>query len=235
MGPIQHISIPKPCHEQWQQMTTVSNGRYCGHCCKTVIDFTVMSNEDVINYLAKSGNVCGRLNMGQLNSINNKLLNTPKQNWKTWLTAVSLLLLTPITKIEAKTQNKTEQGPRLLKDNISHQDTARLYIIKGIVKDVYSLIPGATISIKGEYERVISDTEGRFKLAAVSLNDTLRVSYIGYVPQEFKIADIINKPNFVIIMAEDLTNTRWQTVVAGGICVRASLPKRIWRKIKSIF
>ncbi|QEM11101.1 hypothetical protein DEO27_014075 [Mucilaginibacter rubeus] len=235
MGPIPHVSIPKPCHEQWQQMTTVSNGRYCGHCCKTVIDFTGMSNQDVINYLAKSGNVCGRLNTGQLSTINHELLSAPKQNWKTWLTAMSLLLLTPITKVEAKTQNRTEQVPRQLKDKLLHQDTARLYIIKGSVKDVYSLIPGATISIKGEYERVISDAEGRFKLAAASLNDTLRVSYIGYVPQEFKIADIINKPNFVVTMAEDLTNTRWQTVVAGGICVRASLPKRIWRKIKSIF
>ncbi|WP_162996839.1 carboxypeptidase-like regulatory domain-containing protein [Mucilaginibacter kameinonensis] len=216
-------------------MTTVSNGRYCGHCCKTVIDFTVMSNQDVINYLARSGNVCGRLNMEQLSAINNKLWNAPKQNWKTWLTVMSLLFLTPITKVEAKAQNKTEQGPRLLKNKVLQQDTARLFIINGVIKDLNSLMPGATISIKGEATRVISDTEGRFKLAAASLNDTLRVSYIGYVSQEFKIADIINKPNFVITMAEDLINTRWQTVVAGGIYVRASLPKRIWRKIKSIF
>lgn len=235
MGSIQHLSIPKPCHEQWQQMTTVRNGRYCGHCCKTVVDFTVMSNQDVINYLAKNGNVCGRLNTSQLSSINNELLNTPIQNWKTWLTALSLLLLTPIAKVEAKIQNKIEQGPRPLKDKVLQQDTARLFIINGVVKDLYSLMPGATISIKGEAARVISDNEGRFKLASTSLNDTLRVTFIGYVPQEFKISDIINKQNFVIIMADDLTSNRWQTVVAGGICVRASLPKRIWRKIKSIF
>ncbi|UEG49754.1 TonB-dependent receptor plug domain-containing protein [Ferruginibacter lapsinanis] len=55
------IKIAEPCHENWQNMTATDKGRYCGACKKEVIDFTSMSDAELINYLSslKNKNICG--------------------------------------------------------------------------------------------------------------------------------------------------------------------------------
>jgi hypothetical protein len=61
------ITVPKPCHQSWQEMTTIEKGRYCSTCQKCVDDFTAMTDAQIIAYLstAKSG-VCGRYKPSQL-------------------------------------------------------------------------------------------------------------------------------------------------------------------------
>ncbi len=56
------ITIPKPCHESWNQMTPNEQGAFCQKCCKTVIDFSAKSKEEIINTLKskKKEKVCGR-------------------------------------------------------------------------------------------------------------------------------------------------------------------------------
>lgn len=63
-----YIQIPEPCHENWNKMTPVDQGRYCSSCCKEVTDFSLMTDQEIINYLSKpSGNTCGRFAVDQLN------------------------------------------------------------------------------------------------------------------------------------------------------------------------
>ena len=61
------IRIPKPCHEDWNAMTPNEQGRHCDSCCKTVVDFTTWSNEDILRYLTKhsAAKVCGRFTKAQ--------------------------------------------------------------------------------------------------------------------------------------------------------------------------
>ncbi len=63
-----NISIPKPCHENWEAMLPEEQGRHCLSCCKTVIDFSTWDNESIIFYLQnKNGErVCGRFNAEQV-------------------------------------------------------------------------------------------------------------------------------------------------------------------------
>lgn len=65
------IYIPEPCHENWGAMTPNEQGRFCGSCKKTVVDFTNFSTEDIQNYFTKhyGQKVCGRFKKQQLNSI----------------------------------------------------------------------------------------------------------------------------------------------------------------------
>lgn len=65
------IYIPEPCHENWGAMTPNEQGRFCGSCQKTVVDFTNFSAEDIQNYFTKhyGQKVCGRFKQQQLNSI----------------------------------------------------------------------------------------------------------------------------------------------------------------------
>jgi len=62
-----HLSIPKPCHEDWNKMKPEEKGRFCASCQKTVIDFTQMSDRQMAEFFRKPGSsVCGRFLNGQL-------------------------------------------------------------------------------------------------------------------------------------------------------------------------
>ncbi len=65
------ISIPKPCNENWENMSAEEKGRFCSVCSKTVIDFTSSTNEEISNYflnIGSSNKVCGRFKVNQLSS-----------------------------------------------------------------------------------------------------------------------------------------------------------------------
>jgi hypothetical protein len=65
------ITIPTPCHEDWGQMTPNEQGRHCGSCAKTVVDFTQMNDEEVKHFLLNRNaeRVCGRFKNEQLHRI----------------------------------------------------------------------------------------------------------------------------------------------------------------------
>jgi len=62
------ISIPKPCHEDWNNMTPDAKGAFCGSCQKSVYDFSNKSDEEIISVFESKGKekVCGRFATGQL-------------------------------------------------------------------------------------------------------------------------------------------------------------------------
>ncbi|HEV3323985.1 MAG TPA: T9SS type A sorting domain-containing protein [Puia sp.] len=61
------LRIPTPCGEDWEHMQPAEKGRHCEHCCKTVVDFTEMSDEEIIRYVTeRPSGVCGRLMPDQL-------------------------------------------------------------------------------------------------------------------------------------------------------------------------
>ncbi|WP_312076805.1 hypothetical protein [Chryseobacterium sp.] len=60
------ITIPKPCHENWNEMTPNEMGRHCAVCSKTVRDFTDCTYEEIYNELNANKNMCGRFNDNQL-------------------------------------------------------------------------------------------------------------------------------------------------------------------------
>ncbi|HEV3412626.1 MAG TPA: hypothetical protein VG101_09105 [Puia sp.] len=44
------LNIPVPCTEDWEKMLPAERGRHCQQCCKTVVDFTGMSDEEVMRF-----------------------------------------------------------------------------------------------------------------------------------------------------------------------------------------
>lgn len=86
------ISIPVPCHENWDNMQPRNDGRHCSACAKTVVDFTVMSDEEVLHYLdTQKGRVCGRFSAVQLNRktivLAEDIYKIPMPLWKRFLAA----------------------------------------------------------------------------------------------------------------------------------------------------
>ena len=67
------LTIAEPCHENWDGMTPVEKGKFCGSCQKQVVDFSNMSDRQVAEFfkkpilsLSKGGSVCGRFMNDQL-------------------------------------------------------------------------------------------------------------------------------------------------------------------------
>lgn len=62
------ISIPKPCHEDWNKMTPNEQGAHCAVCAKTVVDFSKKTDKEIINIFEekKQEKVCGRFAPSQL-------------------------------------------------------------------------------------------------------------------------------------------------------------------------
>ncbi|MGZ3900022.1 MAG: hypothetical protein ACXVNQ_06640 [Bacteroidia bacterium] len=61
------MKIESPCRENFGKMSLRSEGRYCSACEKIVIDFTRMGSPEIIDYLQKTKNVCGRVKNYQVN------------------------------------------------------------------------------------------------------------------------------------------------------------------------
>lgn len=62
------LSIPEPCHEDWNKMTPVEQGRHCTVCAKNVVDFTNGTDETIIEFFKNyNGSTCGRFSDEQLN------------------------------------------------------------------------------------------------------------------------------------------------------------------------
>lgn len=65
------ISIPKPCHENWDKMTPEQTGRFCNSCAKSVVDFTGMKASEIQHFFVENQGqkVCGRFKKEQLDSV----------------------------------------------------------------------------------------------------------------------------------------------------------------------
>src|SRR4051794_17140469 len=62
-----YLHIPEPCHEDWNKMSVAQQGRFCQSCSKTVVDFSQMTDTQVLDVLSKAaGKTCGRLTSTQL-------------------------------------------------------------------------------------------------------------------------------------------------------------------------
>ncbi|MFB1004463.1 MAG: hypothetical protein QMC70_10060 [Bacteroidia bacterium] len=63
------IKIEKPCNENWNEMTPDEKGRFCNKCAKSVIDFSILSDQEAIAVLSSSKDeLCGRVTSTQLNT-----------------------------------------------------------------------------------------------------------------------------------------------------------------------
>jgi hypothetical protein len=104
------ITIPKPCHEDWNKMTPNDNGRFCGSCSKKVVDFTNMLPDEIQVYFQQYTNVCGRFKNSQLDSLTiqipNRILYSQTNYRKMFLLALFIAMGTTLFSCADKNGNK---------------------------------------------------------------------------------------------------------------------------------
>lgn len=236
MSQIKNISIPKPCHESWQQMTPVEQGRHCAECCKTITDFSAMSNNEVIAYLSATSNVCGRFNEQQLHGMNHQLYaeSLPAAGgWKRL--ALMMSLLSSVLSIKAMAQTKAvvrEQGPKVKKQSKLEDfmlgkvafipDSVKFRVVTGRVSDENNApIAGVIIKQLSGTTGTQTDTNGNFKLQVPISATQFTASFIGYKSQ---LVDIGPDNTFQIKL------TMQPSLLGEVVIIRTPLIKRIYYK-----
>jgi hypothetical protein len=156
------ISIPTPCHEDWDAMIPNSQGRHCNSCVKTVIDFTNMSDEEVKHFFInkKEEKICGRFKNEQLHRITIELpqnifyLSMPA--WKKFLAACLLVFSTTLFSCETKLAGVVVFKPQQIE--MSETGTIGKPVTPKLMGDTsIALPPDDSMSLKGDV-RIIVDS-----------------------------------------------------------------------------
>ncbi|WP_329806368.1 carboxypeptidase-like regulatory domain-containing protein [Flavobacterium facile] len=177
------ISIPEPCQEGWQNMTPVEKGRFCASCQKTVLDFTHLSDNEIINLVAKNDTLCGRINVSQLNR--NLIETKTKSNYFGYF-ATSILAFLGLGTESSVAQEKPAQEQTDLKHLNKIIDSDKKITVTGVVTSEGVPLPGVTVRIKNKKEFVQTDEFGRYSIK-VKKGKILVFSYIGLEDMEVKV------------------------------------------------
>jgi len=198
MGKSLHLKIPVPCHENWNNMTPENQGRFCMSCQKTVVDFTTMTDYELIQYFKNlNGNTCGRFLDEQLNKKYN-FESTRRPNWLRYFFHILLPTFLITAKGYAQTVGKIKPqvSTSLIKKNeekmrIMGKLAPSFFLdeIRGKVSNERGeVLEGASIFIKGTEEGFATDHNGQFTLSTKhDFPLTLSVSYVGYETLELTV------------------------------------------------
>ena len=97
------LHIPTPCSEDWNKMSPTAKGKFCDVCSKQVIDFLLMSDQQILNYLSQqTGRLCGRFSPDQLAR---PLVETKINKKRSWWLAMAL----PFTLLFQKSFGQTKK------------------------------------------------------------------------------------------------------------------------------
>lgn len=127
------ITIPEPCHENWDEMTPKDNGRFCMSCSKTVVDFSSMLPEEIQHFFIQNKNdkICGRFRKSQLGTITiqipSKVLYTQSNYYKMFLLALFIAMGTTLFSC----QNKDGKKQKIEKVEVVKDSDANSPIVVG--------------------------------------------------------------------------------------------------------
>jgi len=234
------LDIKKPCSENWASFTPTTDGGFCSSCSKTVIDFTNMNNDEILNFFNnQTKQTCGRFRVDQLKQYAYAEPLRIKPGFS--LFKVGLLSLFVFLASRPGFAVPTNEKPKLeVVRSLDQQEKNTLddtdYLIKGTVKSKDDGLPiaGVNIYVKGGTEGTVSDSDGQFVFPRrLKEGEVLIFSFIGFETMEYTVK-------------KDATETIELTMglsctVLGAVAVeevyqpKQSGIKKTWQKVKGFF
>jgi hypothetical protein len=181
-------------------MTPADGGRHCAACQKTVVDFTLKTDAEILAFFSKPASIgtCGHFRTSQLaRPLQPARLAGMAQHWRGWLaTALALwgLRAEAISTPLAVPLPASEQHPRRKPAPTPPTRQVARQLVSGVVRDQYSLAPvaRATVKLKGGHQTVITDANGYFRLwlparRGPHTQHTLLVQQADYVAKRVRV------------------------------------------------
>jgi hypothetical protein len=242
------IRIPQPCSESWDAMTPTTAGRHCAACQKTVVDFTLQTDAEILAYLARAagGRTCGRFVAGQLERPLQRAAPTaPTARWRAWLAAaVAVWGVREAAGVAAKAQAPVEMRRmsnavvtpenRRAERKSDYEGSDGALVLRGVVHDysTHEGLPGVSILIRNSVVGVATAQDGTFELAVPSefVHDKvveLQIRYIGYVSQERRLTTNDAAQSLTLSLQTDVKGMMAGEVVV-GYSAPAKMPPAPW-------
>jgi len=191
------LEIENPCSENWDNMMPDDKGRFCLSCTKQVIDFSKMTDQELIRFFKqnRAGEVCGQLSAYQLN---HELTEAPRRRGLLpYFLRATLPAMLFINRAEAQ-QTALPGETAVVRPAVDVADLQRLklhaadsapVVLKGNVVDQEGKpVAFASIKVVGTEQYSLADSTGRFQLhywgtvpevrlscSALSFQDTVTV------------------------------------------------------------
>jgi CarboxypepD_reg-like domain len=195
------LSIPKPCHENWDNFTPTPTGGFCASCQKNVQDFTQMSDTELVAFfrnatITKNSSLCGRFRENQLQK--NFDINQWFPEWMIENNQISCeISIEELREKDLKIQLPSFYKNRFLRNSLAAMMVLSLSVnaqhktVSGKVTDAEdgSGLPGVSIQIVGTKKGTTSNEKGEYSIE-VDGNTKLRFSFVGYEAQEIEAKNI---------------------------------------------
>ena len=201
-----HLQLQNPCNEQWKGMQHNATGAYCSSCNKNVVDFTGMSDNQLIEFfINRKERICGRFDPDQLcRPIEIPSKKTP---WLKYFFQISLPALMLSYKANAQRIFNKFKEPVMLTENKN-----RYSLSVTIKREVSGMVKGengipvsfASVIIKGTKEGTAADIYGSFRLVLKNQQDTLEISAVGFETKQIQVADTMDVIELKVALSENI-------------------------------
>jgi hypothetical protein len=218
-NPVQ-FSIPDPCTMKWEEMERVDeHSRNCSSCERVIVDFTKMSDAELVSFFNKNKHACGKFTTSQLNR-ELKIDRTIARNgaWKNIFMLPALFLGLETFAREKSGENENKTVSSYIKNTTEHKAeqpqanaTNDSLVIQGHVTDAATGEPVlfAIVSIRDSLNGIVSgttDVNGAFSLKIAnpeqSSSVNIVVTNVGYLQATRKV-DLNGSPiNIALELAE---------------------------------
>jgi len=194
------------CDQNWATMPKIEGGRLCEQCDTKMIDFSGMTNLEIIKIHAETeGRVCGHYLPSQLASPfqEKEALDQPSILAKTILgltTLTTTLFVNPSASVAQIPVEQVAQSQNQVvrRDSVQHGDVSRQIVLKGqIIDDMGEPLAFSSVYVK-ETEWGVSADEFGFYTLILDKEDlcqkdsfTLVYFYLGFqtIEKEYRCAD----------------------------------------------
>ncbi|MDQ3108923.1 MAG: carboxypeptidase-like regulatory domain-containing protein [Bacteroidota bacterium] len=220
-----HISIPKPCSMKWEEMEHLDEqSRSCSSCEKVIVDFTTMSDDELVSFFHKNKNACGKFTASQLNR-HLKIDRTAVRagSWKNIFILPALFLGIETFAREKTNISESKSNVHFIFENTSANSSGQSrasktsndpLIIKGTVKDSLTGegIIGAVVFLSDSSKfGAVTDFDGNFslKIANPPENDSIHliIKSVGY-ETVVKRVDLTGAPLTIHLRMQKISNER---------------------------
>lgn len=237
-----NLSRVRRCDQAWDDMPTVTGGRMCMRCSRTIVDFRRMTSDQIAAvHLSSDAPVCGLYHDEQLLVPESAVERSVAAPSTAAFSLVALLLLEPGTAPAQTAPMEQVVGEGVIKkeestSNHAHPAKHPVIIHGKVLEQVgggLEPVPFAVIHVRGTELMTESDLNGLFSLDATAVADTtdslsLEVMVVGFSRQSAPV-NLTSVKEVVFLMSG-------HDEVAFGVTVRRiPLHKRIWRGIARFF